>query len=181
MLSIKASLVSNACKTVKLIASFHRSTQCEHTITTVTLFCLKEHLVDKGTLASILAPDLNFVTTQSRKAFKAAQLLVAKAASEKWPPEKNGCSLRLLTVTKQVPVPHQDAFPPYSSNAMCEPYFIHFSSQTVLLHHSLWLWTVYQRVLGFWSSYRTAVELLYTAMNVYGICTHCYMDGGHKT
>ena len=38
--------------------------------------------------------------------------------------------------------------------------------RTVLLHHSLGLWAVYQRVLGFRLSYRTAVELLYIEINV---------------
>ena len=49
--------------------------------------------------------------------------------------------------------------PSYSSNAMCEPYFIHFSSGLYSYIISLGLWTVYQRVLGFRLWYRTAVEL----------------------
>ena len=37
---------------------------------------------------------------------------------------------------------------------------------TVFLHHSLIIWIVYQRVLGFRLSYRTAVELQYIAIHV---------------
>ena len=57
-------------------------------------------------------------------------------------------------------------FPPYSSNAISEPYFIHFFIGTVLLHHSLGLWTVYQKDLGFRLSYRTGIELLYIAIHI---------------
>ena len=38
--------------------------------------------------------------------------------------------------------------------------------KTVLLHRSLGLWIIYQRVLGFRPSYRTAVELLYIAIHI---------------
>ena len=80
--------------------------------------------------------------------------------------------------------------PPYSSNTMCEPYFIHFSSGLYLIlhvHQSLGLWTIYQRVLGFRLSYRTAIKLLYIAIHVtqnlytllhgWGI----HYDGGHTS
>ena len=55
---------------------------------------------------------------------------------------------------------------------------------TVLLHHSLGLWTIYQGILGFRPSYRMSVELLFIATHVirnlyamlHGWGTH--LDGG---
>ena len=38
----------------------------------------------------------------------------------------------------------------------------------ILLHHSLGLWTIYQKVLGFRPSYRIGIELLYFAVHVIG-------------
>ena len=69
------------------------------------------------------------------------------------------------------PVSHRDL----SHIKMCPPILEQCFTQTILhpfligtplLHPFLGLWTVYQRVLGFRPSYRTAVEFLYITIHV---------------
>ena len=72
---------------------------------------------------------------------------------------------------------HVEICPPSCPHILQQSYaqaILHpFLVGTVLLHHSLGLWTLYQRALGFRLSYRKTVELLYIAIhvtrNLYGL------------
>ena len=74
---------------------------------------------------------------------------------------------RIKMVSRQI-LSLPNCVPSYSGNVMCELYFSPFSSR-LLLHRSLGLWIVYQRVLGFRLSYRTVVKLLYMYIAIHVI------------
>ena len=74
--------------------------------------------------------------------------------------------------------PPSRCVPPIFQQCYARPILHPVLIGTVLLHHSLGLWTVYQRVLGFRPIYRTVAELLHIAIHVIRNYTYCYTDGG---
>ena len=79
-------------------------------------------------------------------------------------------------------VPPKIVSPPLLHKRYARGIFQPLLVETVLLHRSLRLWIVYQRVLGFRSNYSTAVELLYIAIHVIlNLYIYIYTDAwGHN-